>query len=386
MTSRQRLLCALDRKVPDRLPVAPLHHVQSYFLRKYAGGVTDQEFLKEYGFDRILWVEAFQADRGRGELRDPSLKKPESRDLDRVAAPGWQFDLVDIPGQQFPTQRFNIITPKKTLSMILQSNDYTTWVTEPIIKEKSDIDAIGSFLPVPRCDVKAVQKAAAELGDGGIVMGHVAMFDGYGQPGCWQDAAVLVGIERLIMETYDDPAWVHALLGILQKRKKGFIESLEGAPYDLLILGGGDASSSVISPKLFNDFVAPYDAPLIELAHRVGQRITYHTCGGMMPILERIADMGPDAMETFTPSAMGGDTLLAEAKRRIGAQVCMIGGFDQFHFLIHCPPERTREEVKRCFAEAGGGGGYILAPSDHYFDVDPALLRAFVEEARLCAY
>jgi len=43
--------------------------------------------------------------------------------------------------------------------------------------------------------------------------------------------------------------------------------------------------------------------------------------------------MNPDAMETFTPPGMGGDVDIAEAKRRIGDRVCMIGGFDQFHFL-----------------------------------------------------
>lgn len=48
-----------------------------------------------------------------------------------------------------------------------------------------------------------------------------------------------------------------------------------------------------------------------------------------MPILEDIAAMKPDAMETFSPPAMGGDTILAEAKQRIGNKVCMIGGFDR---------------------------------------------------------
>ena len=33
-----------------------------------------------------------------------------------------------------------------------------------------------------------------------------------------------------------------------------------------------------------------------------------------MPILEQIAAMGPDAMETFTPPGMGGDANLAEAR------------------------------------------------------------------------
>jgi len=112
----------------------------------------------------------------------------------------------------------------------------------------------------------------------------------------------------------------------------------------------------------------------------------YHTCGGMMPLLERIADMGPDAMETFTPRAMGGDARMSEAKRRIGSRVCMIGGFDQFHDFVGCPPEQTRHAVRRLFEEAGEGGGYILAPSDHFFEADEALLRAFADEARSCVY
>ena len=44
----------------------------------------------------------------------------------------------------------------------------------------------------------------------------------------------------------------------------------------------------------------------------------------------------PDAMETFTPSGMGGDASLSEAKQRIGNKVCMIGGYDQFHFFTGC--------------------------------------------------
>jgi uroporphyrinogen-III decarboxylase len=118
----------------------------------------------------------------------------------------------------------------------------------------------------------------------------------------------------------------------------------------------------------------------------MGQRIVYHTCGGMMPILEQIADMVPDAMETFTPPAMGGDVDLAQAKRRIGDRVCMIGGFDQFHDLWDCSPAQTRRAVRRCFEQAGQGGGYILAPSDHFFDAEPTLMAAFADEARRCTY
>jgi uroporphyrinogen-III decarboxylase len=188
------------------------------------------------------------------------------------------------------------------------------------------------------------------------------------------------------MEAQDDPEWVHEFLKILQRRKLGFIESLAGANYDILELGGGDASSSVISPRMFDTFVAPYDTPMIAAAHRAGQRIVYHLCGKLMPMLERTVNMGVDAIETFTPVGMGADANLAVAHDRIAGRVCMIGGFDQLHFFTSCDEQATRAEVRRCFEEAGQGGRYMLSPSDHFFEADPKLLHAFADEAKKCTY
>lgn len=383
MTSRQRLLRALDRGQPDRLPVTT-HHLMPSFLRTHLGGVSEQEFFDRYGLDPIRWVVAHRADPGAGEFLDPDQGPPGFLEARRVASDRWRVEVEALPGAELPTTRYRFVTPRGTLSMVLQANEHTAWVTEHLIKEKRDIALLGAFLTEPKCDVAAVNAAAEAFGARGIVRGHICCFDVFGQPGCWQDAACLVGIEKLILATYDDPAWVHELLGILQRRKLTFTRSLAGARYDLLELGGGDASSTVISPALFDRFVAPYDAPIIKAAHAAGQRVVYHTCGGMMPLLERIAAMRPDAMETFTPRAMGGDVDLAAAKRRVGDRVCMIGGFDQFHYFQGCTAGQTRAEVRRCFEAAGNGGGFILSPSDHFFEADPALLEAFAQEARRC--
>jgi uroporphyrinogen decarboxylase len=385
MTSRERLLAALARRVPDRLP-ATTHHVMPYFLERYVGGMSIQAFFDRFGLDAILWTVPHRPDTSKGEYPDPSQGKIGFLESRRVSAAHWRIESEALPGREHPATRYRFVTPKGTLTTVLQSDEHTTWVTERLIKHKKDIDLIGEYVTAPLCDVEAVNLAAETFGDRGIVRGHICCFDVFGQPGCWQDAACLVGVECLILETYDDPAWVHELLGILQRRKKTFIRSLKGARYDLLELGGGSASSTVISPRLFDRFVAPYDSELIRLAHEAGQRIVYHTCGGMMPLLEQIAGMQPDAMETFTPPAMGGDVDLAQAKRRIGERICMIGGFDQFHYLSNCTPAETRAAVRRCFEDAGQGGGYILCPSDHFFDADPALIQAFAEEARRCTY
>ncbi|MCC7209849.1 MAG: hypothetical protein IT323_21275 [Anaerolineae bacterium] len=386
MTSRQRMLTALAGGVPDRLPVTT-HHVMLSFLDKYLGGVPYPEFFDRFGMDAWTWIVPYKPDTAKGEYFDPNQTFIHPLDhTHRVVSDNWRIETEAIPDPEYHTVRYRFVTPKGALSMVLQGNQYTDWVVEPLIKDKRDIDLIAQFVTHPKCDVDAVNRRAEEFGERGLVRGHIVYFDVYGQPGCWQDAVELVGTERLIMETYDDPDWVHALIKILQERKKTFIRSLKGARYDVLELGGGAASSTVISPKLFDQFVAPYDAELIALAHEAGQRIVYHTCGGMMPILERVAAMKPDAMETFTPRDMGGDVRLAEAKQRIGDKVCMIGGFDQFHFFVNNTPEATRAEVRRCFNEAGPGGGYILSPSDHFFDADLNLLGAFADEARRCTY
>jgi len=385
MTPRERLLTALDRTVPDRLPVST-YQLMDYFIRQYMGGATERECWDRFGLDAILWITPYRPDANKGEYLAPLAGEYGLGIRRHLSSPDWRVECESLAGEAYPTARYRFATPRGELTMVAQANEHTVWIAEHLIKEKNDIDLIADFVTTPSCDVETVNEAARDLGDRGIVRGWVCFFDIFGQPGCWQDAACLVGIQDLIMATYDDPGWVHQLLEILQRRKLGFIESMAGARYDVVELGGGDASSTVISPAIFDEFVAPYDAELISAAHRVGLRVVYHTCGGMMPLLEAIADMGPDVMETFTPAGMGGDADLGLAKKRIGDRVCMMGGFDQFHHFHGCSPEETRAAVRRCFEEAGAGGGYILAPSDHFFDADPELVKAFTDEARQCAY
>ncbi len=385
MTPKQRLLTALERRAPDRLPVTT-HHVMPYFLEKYLNGMDQQRFLEEFGFDPIIWTVPHRPDEQRGEYYDPLQGEPGFLASRRIATDAWRVfeEPLTEPGRRLT--RFRFQTPAGTLSMVLEDAGYTAWVAEPLIKQKRDIELIAKYATAPKCDVVEVNRIAEEAGERALIRGHICCFDVFGQPGCWQDAACLVGPQALIMAACDDPQWVHELLGILQRRKLTFIESMKGARYDLLELGGGDGSASVISPRMFDEFVAPYDAPLIDAAHRAGQRIVYHLCGKIMPMLERAVAMGPDAIETFTPPAMGGDSDLAKAKQIIAGRACMIGGFDQAHFFVGCGEEATRAEVRRCFREAGEGGGYILAPSDHFFDADIHLLRAFTDEAARCRY
>ena len=385
MSPKNRMLAAITGRVPDRLPVTT-HHVMPYFLKKYMRNISNDEFFKYFGLDPIVWTAPYRPDIDKGEYSDPKQSDAGFLDNRRIFSDSWRIEEEVLKDPVYHTVRYTVHTPGGSLSTVLQSNEYTTWVVEHLVKDKKDIEIIEKYVTHPLIDVDMVNTVADRYGDNALIRSHICCFDIFGQPGCWQDASCLFGDEKLIMETYDDPEWVKEFLEILKRRKMTFIKSLKGAKFDLLELGGGSASTTVISPLIFNEFVAPYDSELISEAHHSGQRIVYHTCGGMMPILEDIADMKPDAMETFTPPAMGGDTDLAEAKRRIGERVCMIGGFDQYNFFRNSTPEQTRDEVRRCFEQAGSGGRYILSPSDHFFDADIELIKAFADEATRCFY
>ena len=105
-----------------------------------------------------------------------------------------------------------------------------------------------------------------------------------------------------------------------------------------------------------------------------------------MPLLETIVENGCDASETLTPPGMGGDARPAEIKRRIGDKVALIGGVNQNEILDRGTPDQIRNEVLRLFAELGPGGGYIMSPSDHFFETPPENLRLYAEAARECRY
>ena len=385
MTSKKRMLTALSGGVPDRLPVAG-HFVMPYYLNKYMDGISVEEFYDACGWDPITYPTYHRPDESKGEYYDPAQEDVGFLENRRIFTDEWRIESKELEGRKHPAKLFRFITPKGDLSMVLEFDEYNAWVTEYPIKKKEDIELIGQYVTAPKCDVESVNRVADSYGERGIIRSYICCFDVFGQPGTWQDACCLYGVENMIMAAHDDPKWVHEFLSILFERKKIYIESLSGAKYDILELGGGSASSTVISPKMFDEFVAPYDGKLIDIAHQAGQKISYHTCGGMMPIIENIVAMKPDAMETFTPPGMGGDVDLAEARKRVPENICMIGGFDQFHFFKDCDAEQTRAEVRRCFKEAGKNGAYILCPSDQFFEGDPELLRVFGDEAAKCIY
>lgn len=361
MTSKERMLLALRREVPDRVP-ATVHQWQPAHLDRFLDGIDAREAFRRFRLDAsITYCPLIECESPDWRVEEATSSGPEDRRIRNLA----------------------ITTPGGTLTQTLVQHPTTTWTTDYLVKRPEDIELFERYMPVPRLDRAALAREYDRLGDDGIMRGSV-----WGnQGGCWQDACALYGLQNMILAAHHGSTWVHRFLRILQEKKLRFIDqSLSGARYDLIETGGGAGSSTCISPDLHRQFCVPYDREQHDAIHQIGFPVVYHTCGGMMPILEAIVENGCDASETLTPAGIGGDARHAEIKRRIGDRVCLIGGLDQFQILECGTPEQIRAEVFRLFQELGGGGGYIMSPSDHFFEAPPENLRVYAEAAWECVY
>ena len=78
MTPRERILTALERGKPDKLPVT-VHQWQKYHLDTYLGGISDLEAFEMFGLDAAI---QYNQEWGQYWLR--------TTDFSPYATPGWR--------------------------------------------------------------------------------------------------------------------------------------------------------------------------------------------------------------------------------------------------------------------------------------------------------
>lgn len=364
MTSRERMLLALSKQKPDRLPVT-IHQWQPYHLKNFMGNISDIEAFKVCGLDASI----------------------NYYEVEEVESPYWRVSAEIETKRNEKVTHYTIETPEGVLTCTEGSNPMTTWVIDHLIKKDEDIYLLEKYRPIPVFNRSGALKVYDQLGDAGILRTFI-----FGkQGGCWQDACELYGVENMIMAVFDKPDWAKEFLRILLQQKLDYIEkNLKGLPFDLIETGGGAASNTVISPSIHKEFCLPYDKAIHDALHSIGYKVVYHTCGGMTKILDSIIANGCDASETLSPAGVGGDIVTDDDARfvyeTLHPHVALIGGMDQYNILEKGTPAQIEKEVARLFELFGQNGGYIMSASDHFFAAPVENLKAFANAARSCRY
>ena len=95
MTSKERMLAAIERKVPDRLPVTT-HHVMQYFLDNYIDGISFDQFFDHFGLDPIHWTVPHKTDESADEYYDPNQGEIGFLASRRIATDSWRIESEEL--------------------------------------------------------------------------------------------------------------------------------------------------------------------------------------------------------------------------------------------------------------------------------------------------
>ncbi len=364
MTSRERLLTATNKGKPDRMP-AQVYAWSPYFLNTFLGGGDQFDAYRESGLDWVVSV----APTYIYNVRDLA---------------NWQVDerILSVDGPTTTWQEV-ITTPLGVLNRSGIRDEVTVWESEPLIKCESDFELFRRFYPIPSIvDHTPVREAQERVGDNGIV--RTGLW-GYGQPGPWQSLCCIAGLQQTIEFALDNPGWTLYALQCIVDMQLRVIEKMRGMPADLVEVGGGAGSSTVISPKLHRGFCLRYDKQIHDALHSIGLPTVYHLCGGLMGQLESVFENGTEGLGSMAPVGIGGDCDLEVAYKRVDGRMFVVGGFDQIEGFELGGPEDVRRMVHACHT-ACPNGGYICSTTDSVLRAKPENLRAYADAARECVY
>ncbi len=115
-----------------------------------------------------------------------------------------------------------------------------------------------------------------------------------------------------------------------------------------------------LSPAMFDEFITPYLARLIEGYRAMGFYVIKHTDGNIMPILDSLLVGKPHALHSLDPQ---GNVDIAEIKKRVGGRVCLIGNVN-CAMLDTGTDEQVIESARYALRHGMPGGGYIFSTSN----------------------
>ena len=109
------------------------------------------------------------------------------------------------------------------------------------------------------------------------------------------EAADLRGINTLMLDFFDDPAFVRDLFAFVIEMELRFAREQIKAGAD--IIGVGDAAASLVGPQIYDEFVWPYEKKLVDGIHALGGKVRLHICGNTRRILEGMGKLGCEIVD-----------------------------------------------------------------------------------------
>jgi uroporphyrinogen decarboxylase len=405
MTSRERVLAALNHQEPDRIPIDLSGHRSSGIaamayarLRDYLGlpkrpirvydpvqqlAIVDEDVLERFRVDTIELGRAFALEEKwwtEWVLPDgtpclmPAWAKPERRNG------AW------------------VLRSARTGAVIAQMPD-GVWYFEQTLypfAEREDLDHLEDYLSESMWTAVASPPGPIVGGpDGPRLLAEgarrlrqqtdraiIGLFGGnlleFGQ--------FLFRNDVFFMLLAGEPDRAHRFLDrLMQMHLRNLEQFLASAgPHLDLILFGDDLGMQLgpqVSPAMYREFFQPRERELWGLvkARAPHLKVMLHCCGGVRELLPGLIEAGLDAINPVQITCKGMDP--AGLKRDFGTKLTFWGGgCDTREVLGQARPAQVRDHVRRLMDIWRPGGGYVFQQVHNILaDVPPENIVAMLD-------
>ena len=313
MNSLERVICALERKIPDRVPHFEFE-IDSSIIKEVTGGGDIYDFVEKLDLDGI----ALRVNQKKEKIGDNTF--------------------IDERG----------LTVKRT------TQDYME-PTNKVIKDEKDLKKFEFPDPYASHRLESLKKAIDKFKGKKAIVAFLR--DG------WSEARDLHGYTETLMDLIDNPSLIK---GIIEKAVEyyaelGKISAKLGAEIAFSADDFAGNQGLLMSPSQFKSIVYPSLKWLFKKWHEYGLYVIKHSDGNLYPIVELLIDAGIDCLHPIDPLA-GMD--LEKVKKDYGERICIMGNVNCAGSLVYGTKEDVISEVRHCIKVAGAGGGYMLSSSN----------------------
>ncbi|NOX61672.1 MAG: hypothetical protein GXP42_06970 [Chloroflexi bacterium] len=379
MTPRQRVLTALEHRLPDRQPVDFLATPEIWRrLQAHIGidmGQPGDDHLFDPNWEAIL--QHFEVD-CRVISYDQFCKPPDS-----IIRPGAKIDWWNALSRSTPNRMWRQVLPDGASLDIWghvirvvenPTGAYEEFAAWPLAEAESVHDLKRHAWPEPDWWDFSPLPALIEQYD---AMGefHLRFRIGSVFEVAWQ----LRGMAEFLMDLVRQP---EIPLYIMDRLTEVYVENtrrvldMVGDRLDMVYFYDDVAmqNSLMISKKMWAKFVRPRHARLIEVAKAYGKPVMYHCDGAVYPLIPDLIELGVDVLNPIQPDAKGMD--MERLKDEFGHRLSFHGGVDIITTLPRGSVADVQHEVRERIRVLGRDGGYILA-SSHHIQSDTPLANVF---------
>ena len=170
----------------------------------------------------------------------------------------------------------------------------------------------------------------------------------------------LFGYEQALVTFLMDPGKVHAILERITEESILWAVAQAKHGVDAVLMSSAFVGGPFLSPRMYKQFVVPYERKVTEAVKAAGVPIYTHTCGSIGDRLDLMVATGTQGVDTLDPPPLG-NTELAVAKQLIGDKVFIKGNMNSVSLLTFTKEEEVVEHASDRIRTGMPGGGYILS-------------------------